>query len=284
MATSLNTLEVPIDEAALLLRVQPQTIRRRLSAGDLVNKRDGRKLNRDVVELDPTMTRLRVEDAGAMLGVTAATVRAMISRGELAGVRERGGRWKISLGSVLAHPRCDPELVARFGGEPGSIEPVSEPLTGPAPAHRLRRTVRAELDVDELELLERAVDRHGTVRAAIVAGLLATADEDATPGETAELRVERDLYRDEAERASERAQTIAELARRHHVDELHCPRCERLVPIAEVGYVVDDEGHVALYHEPHGYRERGRVRSSTVMARRHEAPAEDSQVPPGPEN
>ncbi len=249
----------------MLLRVQPQTIRRRLRAGTLEAKRgDGV----DVVVLDPHVTFFYVEDVGAALGVTAGTVRQMLGRGDLAGVRQHGGRWRVRLQSVLEHSRCDPELVVRFGGE----APAPEPARLEERPARLVRPVYARLDVETAELLDRAVDRHGTQAAALAAALRAL-DDDVAPGELAELRVELELLREQEATARDRAAAIVELARRHHVDELYCPRCERLVPIDEADYVIDDEGHVAMFHAEHGYHAGGRIRASTIMARRHEADA-----------
>lgn len=256
---ALQAIEVGVDEAARILHVQPSTVRRRLRAGELKRGKGAGS-----VLLAPESW-IRVEDAAAILGVTTSTVRAMIVRGQLAGTRERSGRWRVRLESVLVEPRADGDVVARFGGEP-----TVEPDPGPAVAgvHRMRRPVYVQLDADEVELLERGRDRHGSQRAAVVAGLRAIDADAATPGEAAELRVERDLYRDSAEQARERAAVLAELARRGLVDELYCPTCERLVPIEEAGYVREQDGTVVLFHEPHGLREGGRLRSSSVMGRR----------------
>jgi hypothetical protein len=225
---------------------------------------------RDVVVLDPGETWLRVEDTAALLSVTPATVRAAISRGELAGRRERGGRWRVRLESVLGHPRCNPGAVARFGGKALPIEERASDI----PVGRLSRDVFARLDAAEAELLERARARHGTIRAAIVAGLRALDEDDTQPGEVAELRVAHDLYRDEAEQARNRAAVFADLFRRRAVDVLYCPVCEKLVPLDQAGYEVEPDGTVAIYHEPHGYRAGSRVRASTVMARRLPPPAD----------
>jgi hypothetical protein len=253
-------LEVTVEEAASLVHVQPATIRRRLRAGELRVGRRG-----DGVVLDPAETWLRVEDAGTMLGVTSATVRAAIGRGELAGRRERGGRWRVRLESVLADRRCDPDVVARFGGEPPAPAPRGDREVPPA---RLRRDLFLRLDAEDVELLERARDRHGTYREA-VSFALRVADEEATsPAEVAELRADRDLFRDETAAARERARELAALARTRVVDELYCPACEGMVPIEEAEYAEVDDGRVAIYHGQHGYRRGGRLRASSVMAHR----------------
>lgn len=268
MPSTFTTVEVSVDEAAALWRVQPQTILRRLRSKEL---RRGAAPN--TVSLDPGRTWVRVEDAAVMLGVTPATVRACISRGELAGRKERGGRWRVRLESVLADRRCDPTAAARFGGD---TVPRDPPARRPAAEGAFRRMVLVRLDADESELLAHVRDRYGSQQAAIVAGLRAAEAGGATPSEVAELRVEHDLYRDEARAARERAALLAELARERLVDELWCPRCERLVPIEEAGYAVDeDSGVVELFHDPHGHHRAGRMRPGTVMARRRPLERDD---------
>lgn len=255
----------------MILRVQPQTVQRRLRAGELHRPEKASRL----VRLDPAQDWLRVEDAASMLGVTPATVRAAIGRGELAGRRERGGRWRVRLESILANRRVDAEIVARFGGEAPAPAFVDE-SSAPRP-QRLRRIVHVQIDEEDIELLERGRDRHGTIRAAVVHGLRVI-DEDtlAAPGELAELRAERDLHRETAERAQARAALLTELARKRLVDELYCQHCEKLVPIEEAGFEQQEDGTVLLYHQEHGLRRGGRIRSSTVMASRRPARPDDA--------
>jgi hypothetical protein len=267
---ALHAVEVGVDEAARILHVQPSTVRRRLRVGEL---RRGRRGAGDQVELSPD-TWVRVEDAAAILSVTPATVRAAIGRGELAGTRAGSGRWQVRLESVLADRRANRDVVARFGGEP-TVEPDPGPAPPAGSRHRLRRGVYLQLDTDEVELLEIGRDRYGSFRAAIVAGLRAVDAEGASPSEAAELRVERDLYRDQAAEARERATLLAELARRGLVDELYCPTCEQLVPISEAGHEPQPDGTVVLYHEPHGLRAGGKLRSTSVMARRRALEPDD---------
>lgn len=258
----LEPVELSLVDTARLLRVQPQTVTRRLRAGELERGPDG------AVVLSPATTWLRTEDAGAMLGVSSATVRGAAGRGELAGRRDREGRWLIRLESVLADPRCDPETVAVFTGQrPPAVE---EPPPAPA-IDRLTRPVYVRLDRDECELLDELAGEHGSQRAAVAAGLRALAAREATPADVAELRVERDLYRDQAEAAQETARALAELARERLVDELYCPACEALVPIEETDRQADEHGAVILYHRPHGLRSGGVLRGSSVVARRHSA-------------
>src|SRR5882672_3062877 len=105
-------LEVGIDEAARMLRVQPSTVRRRLRNGEL--RRGSATGVGDAVALSPESW-VWVEDAAAILSVTPATVRAAIGRGELAGTRTSSGRWRVRLESVLADRRADRDVVVRFG-------------------------------------------------------------------------------------------------------------------------------------------------------------------------
>jgi hypothetical protein len=257
-----RAIEVGVDEAARLLHVQPSTVRRRLRSGEL---RKGSTPS--TVELSPESW-IRVEDTAALLSVTPATVRAAIGRGELAGTRERSGRWRVRLESVLADRRADRDVVARFGGEPTVDDDPGLAGAPPATRHRMRRPVYLQLDADEVDLLELGKDQFGSFRAAIVAGLRAVEADGASTADVAELRVERDLYRDQALEARERAAVLTELARRGLVDELYCPTCDELVPIGEAGYQADADGTVVIFHEPHGLRAGGRMRSSSVLGRR----------------
>lgn len=245
-----------------MLRVQPQTVARRRRRGELP-KGD----RADTVVLSPA-TWLRSEDAAAMLGLTTASVRGAAGRGELAGRRDREGRWWIRLESVLADGRCDPETVAVFTGE--RVAQLEEVRPDPLP-DRMQRVLYVRLDSGESELLDELAAVHGSQRAAVGAGLRALHAEGASPAEVAELRVERDLFRDEAESSRETARLLAELSRERLVDELYCPACEALVPIEEADRAEDEQGYVVLYHRRHGLREGGKFRTSSVMARRHPA-------------
>lgn len=258
------TLEIPIDEAARLLGVQAQTIRRRLRSGEL-RRADTIGAGDALVRLGPGDV-IRAEDAAALLGVATPTVRAAIERGRLAGRRDDAGRWRVELRSVLDDRRCDPAALALFTtGEPL----LEREETGPperAP-QRLRRDVFARLDEDEAALLERARDRHGTIRAALVAGLLAIDDDDFELA-GAELRAELELALEQLARARAAHRNLSERARLALVDEVYCPQCEALVPLAELGYHRLADGTVELYHRPHGHREASRLRPGTVLARR----------------
>jgi hypothetical protein len=264
-------IEISVDEAARLLRVQPQTVQRRRRRGEL-----GKGGREGMVVLSPSSTWLRSEDAGAMLGLTAASVRGAAARGELAGKRDREGRWWIRLESVLTDNRCDPATVAVFTGERASGE-AEVADRRPVVVDHLFRQVNVRLDRDESELLDELAAEHGSQRAAFGAALRALAAEGASPADVAELRVERDLYRDQAEEAQETARLLAELSRERLVDELYCPACDRLVPIEEADRQVDEHGTVVLYHRPHGRRDGGVLRSSSVMARRRAAGVDDDR-------
>ena len=257
-------LEVTVEEAAFLLRVQPSTVRRRLRNGEL---RGRRERGVQSVQLDPDTTWLRVEDAAGILNVTPATVRALIVRGALAGRREHGGRWRVRLASVLEDRRAHPDVVARFGGEPVDRPPVVPAGRLAAPG-MMRRDVFLRLSADDAQLLERGRDRHGSITAAVAAGLRAIDTDDTySPGEVAELRVDRDLHRDRARDHGERARALHEIVSRGVVEELYCPVCEQLVPINEVD-LVDVGDLVELYHGPHGHRKGGALRAGSVMGRR----------------
>jgi hypothetical protein len=262
----LARLDVSVEEAASLLHVQPSTVRRRLRAGELLGRRDR---GSQTVELDPATTWIRVEDAAAILGVTPATVRALIVRGALAGRREREGRWRVRLASVLEDRRAHPDTVNRFGGEPAErpAAPVGPRLAGPG---RLRRDVFIRLSAEDAELLERGRDRHGTITAAVAAGLRAIDTDDTySPGEVAELRVDRDLHRDRADAVTRRVRVLHELVMRGVVEELYCPTCDKLVPVTEAEVAeVDGGDQVELYHAPHGHRRAGALRASSVVGRR----------------
>ena len=202
---------------------------------------------------------LRAEDAAAMLSVSTSTVRAGIHRGALNGKRrDKGGRWLVELRSVLEDPRCDPAAVALFttGAEVEEVRP--DP---PAPAeHRLSRPVFIRVYEDELELLDRGRDRHGSHRAAVVAGLRAIDhDEDRDP---AEVAVERELFLERATRAEAEHAALEQRTSGRLVDEVYCPGCERLVPIDELELNDAGSEYVELMH-PHR-----KPRRSAMVARR----------------
>jgi hypothetical protein len=255
-----TTVELSIDQAAEMLRVQPETIRRRLRSRELVvSTTQGREL----VAFEPGRTWLRVEDAGALLGLTSSSVRSAIRRGKLAGKREEGGRYRVMLRSVLEDRRCDPKVVELFGGDPPPEPDVPEL---PKPAHRMRRDVHVLLDQEELELLEHARELHGSIRAAVVAGLRAVDLEGPAPEEFAELRVAHDIHRDNAERSRAQERTLAKRLRERPVERLACISCEELVSIDEAEFVDLEDGTVAIVHAKHGRGRGGRIRKGSVMA------------------
>lgn len=256
--------KLSVDSAGKLLQIAPTTVRRRVRVKELrKEERPGREF---LVVFDPARDTLRAEDAAAILGVSPATVRAAITSGELVGVKDKKGRWRVRLESVLADPRAHPEVVALFTGEQ-LLELEQEPPP-PARVGRLRRDVFLRIDEGaETELLERAIAQHGTLRAAVVAGLAALAEETMGELEAAELLADRDVHRDRAERAEARARGLAELVRERTVEELYCPHCDRLVPIAECDYELDGE-QIELYHRKHGHHRGSRLRASTIVARR----------------
>jgi excisionase family DNA binding protein len=254
-------VDLSVDEAAQLLRVQPETVRRRLRSKELRAGPDGG------VRLAPGDDWLRVEDAAALLGVAPATVRSNVKRGRLTGKRVEGGRWRVRLASVLEDPRCDVDARQLFGGdvERDGSEEV-------APSSRSRRA-RPSRDVflrlydDESELLERAVDRHGSLRVAVVEGLRAI-DDDTASIDVAELRASHDLAHEQLERVRTAHRNLSAHAQRRLVDEVYCHHCERLVPVEELGQHQLEDGRVELYHRKHGHRAGSKLRPSTVIARR----------------
>jgi hypothetical protein len=256
----IRSIEIPVAEVAALLHVQPQTVQRRLRAGELdrATTVDGRTM----VRLVPGEDWLRVEDASALLRVSPATIRSNVSRGRLSGQRGRNERWRVLLRSVLEDPRCDPAAVEVFGGEPAPVP--SEFETNSRRPHSLHRQLNVRLTEEEAELLERCRERHGTIRQAVVRGLEASDREEPTDGEHAELVAERDLYQEQTERLRSAHRG---LATRVH-DELYCQECDQWVPEAEWDEKETAGGHVEVFHKKHGHRSGTRFRSTTGLARR----------------
>jgi hypothetical protein len=266
----LRPVELSIEDAAHLLHVQPQTVRRRVRAKEL---RSAETIGPGpaAVRLSPAEDWIRVEDASALLGVSPATVRSNISRGRLAGRREKNGRWRVLLRSVLEDRRCDPAALEAFGGE----RPMGEPWDTlrqvqihdrgrPRPLHR---QLNIRLNEEQAELLERCRDRHGTITAAIVVGLQAI-DRDDVDVDRAEVLVERDLYRGQLERVRSAHRGLQARAEGRMVDELYCHRCEAMVPIEETDRIELEDGSQEIFHRKHGHRSGSRIRSNTVIARR----------------
>lgn len=261
----LRQIEIPVAEVARLLHVQPQTVQRRLRSKELAAAPtigQGPAL----VRLTPAETWIRVEDASAVLGVSPTTIRSNITRGRLTGRREENGRWRVLLRSVLEDPRCDPAAVEAFGGEPAPS--TTEIHTEPRP-HSLHRQLNLRLSEEELELLDRGRDRFGTIRAAVVAGLEAI-DRDDLDVDHAELRTERDVYREQAERLRVAHAGLRDRADGHLVEELHCHVCEQWVPVDDCEAVELPEGGYEIFHGKHGHVSGKRFRSNTGLARRGE--------------
>lgn len=260
----LRRVQLTDQETAQLLRLTPATIRRRRAAGELVTVHRVGGAG-ELVQLSPLDDWIRVEDAGALLGVSPTTVRGSIRTGRLVGRRGDHGRWRVQLASVLMDPRCDPDAYGLFTGE----APPEPPAPAPRRPQRLRRALYVHLDEEEAELLERGRDRHGNYREAVVAGLRAIDVDDAPrPDELAELRAETEVRGQEVERVRALNEALRDRAATHHVDELYCPVCNRLVPIGEVDRLTLEDGTVELFHQEHGHRQGNRLRSSTVLARR----------------
>lgn len=265
-----QTVDLTVEQAADLLGVSVGTVRRRLAARELRSVRthdDGRTL----VRVAPYEDWVPVDAAAGLLGQATSTVRAAAQRGELAGRRDEDGRWRVKLLSVLEDPRCDPRALALFtGGEPG---PPAERPERIRPAARVTKDVFFRIDVDELELLERAKQRHGTYAAAIVHALRAAGQDDTLTGdELAELRLAVETNRSALERARAAHRNLSERAKGRLVDELYCPACERVVAIEEFD-VLEIDGTGELFHRPHGHRHGSKLRGSTVAARRKSEPS-----------
>lgn len=262
----LRPVELSQEEAARLLHVQRQTIQRRARAGELRTVKPAGP-GPPAVRLSPAEDWIRIEDASALLSVSPSTIRSNIARGRLAGRREENGRWRVLLRSVLEDSRCDPAAVELFGGER-----VAGSQADPQPAPRrqsasLHRTVFLRLTAEEAEVLERCRDRHGTIRAAVVFGLQAI-DRDDLDVDAAELRTERDLYQEQAERARAAHRGLQARTEGRVVDELYCHVCEDYVPVEECAATELEDGRLEIYHEKHGHRSGARFRSDTGLARR----------------
>jgi hypothetical protein len=259
-----RSISLTVDEAARLLHVQPQTIRRRLRSGELEQaERIGE--GGPAVRLVPAETWIRVEDASALLGVSPATVRSNISRGRLDGRREANGRWRVLLRSVLEDSRCKPEAIEILSGEQREELEINSNSRRP---HSLRRAVYLRLSPEEADLLERGRDRHGTQRAAVVRGLLAIDRDDLEPDDGQELRAERDLFEEQLGRVRSAHRGLQERASSRMVDELYCHVCEGFVSIEDTEQLEREDGKVEIFHRKHGHRSGGRFRSDTVIARR----------------
>jgi excisionase family DNA binding protein len=277
--------DLSVDEAAQLLRVQPETIRRRVRSKELRAGPAGG------VRLTPQDDWVRVEDASALLGVAPATVRASIARGRLTGRREEHGRWRVQLLSVLEDRRCEVDARRVFGdvehdasaGHDASARSRSdggpEGVAGGRGATRRGRSSRdvfVRLYDDEPELLERAAARHGSNRAAVVEGLRAIDDDAASSVDVAELRAAYEIQGEQLERVRTAHRNLSAHARRRMVDEVHCHHCERLVSIEELDEHELEDGTMELFHKKHGHRPAGKLgRPSTVVARR--APLADER-------
>lgn len=262
-------VELSIADVARLLHVQPQTVQRRLRAGELeqartIGDRPG------LVRLSPADDWIRVEDASALLHVSPATIRAAIKRGTLIGRRDKNGRWRVLLRSVLEDRRCDPEAVEMFaGGQPFPQDPAD--LTRPPRRSAdLHRSVFLRLNAEEAEMLERCRDQHGTIRAAVVIGLQAV-DRGEVDVDQAELLAERDLYAGQLDRVRTAHRGLRARAETRLVDEVYCPACEQLVPIEEFEAHDLPDGTQDIYHRAHTHRSGSRFRSNTVAARRAKA-------------
>jgi len=257
-----QSVDLSIEDAAELFHVTPATIRRRVRDGGLRTvEQVGPGPAR--VRLSPLETWIRVEDASALLGVSPATIRSNITRGRLAGRREKGGRWRVQLRSVLEDQRCDPAALELFGA--AAVEPP--PATSPARPHSLHKTVFVRLTPEEAEVLERGRDRHGTQRAAVVAGLHAI-DSDELDVDAGELRSDRDLYEEQLRRLRVAHQGLRARAEGHMVDELYCHVCEAWVSVDDCAAVELEDGRLEVFHEKHGHRSGAKFRSNTGLARR----------------
>lgn len=259
----IRPVELSVEDAAVLLHVQPATVRRRIARKELRTAR--RVGGGEMVRFAPADDWIRVEDASAILGVAPATVRANVRDGRLTGRREKSGRWRVSLRSVLEDRRCDRDALALFGGDPVEEPPAARP---PRLPHQLHRAVYVRLRDEEVEVLERGRDRHGSIQAAVVAGLRAIDDDQAGDVDVAALRVDRDTYEQQLGRVRAAHRNLSARARERMVDELWCPVCEAFVPIEETGQAELEDGTVEVFHEKHGHRSGSRFRSNTVIARR----------------
>jgi hypothetical protein len=261
----LRVIDLSVNDAARLLHVQPQTVQRRLRSGELprVETIGGQPPR---VRLAPAEAWIRVEDASALLGVSPATIRSNIARGRLAGRREEHGRWRVLLRSVLEDPRCRPEAVEMFGGE-GAPPPSPGVRPSRTGKRLLHRQLNVRLSEEEAELLDRARDRHGTFRAAIVVSLMA-ADEDGAAVDHAELAAEHVLYREQLERLRVAHRGLRARAEGNLVEELHCHVCGVWVPVEECDAVELPGGGYEIFHEKHGHVSGSRFRTDTGLARR----------------
>ena len=261
----LREISLGVSEVAELLHVQPQTVTRRLRGGEL-ERAETIGPGPASVRLVPAETWLRVEDASALLGVSPATVRSNITRGRLTGRREKSGRWRVLLRSVLEDSRCDPAALEVFTGERVADDEEQSPNRPRRPSS-LHRSVFLRLTEEEAELLERARDRHGTIRAAVVVGLQAIDLDDLD--DTDELRAEHALYREQTERLRAAHRGLRDRAEGRLVDELYCQVCESWVPVEECSAAeIDEKGTLEVFHEIHGHRSGSRFRSDSGLARR----------------
>lgn len=265
MPETLRSVDLSIEEAAELFHVTAATIRRRVRDGELRTvEQVGPGPAR--ARLSPAETWVRVEDASALLGVAPATVRSNVTRGRLAGRREKGGRWRIQLRSVLEDPRCEPGVLELFGGAAPAKSESSTTQIHTRP-HSLHKTVFVRLSPEEAEVLERGRDRHGTQRAAVVAGLHAI-DVDELDVDAGELRAERDLFEEQVQRLRTAHRGLRDRAEGHLVDELYCHVCERWVAVDDCAAVELEDGRLEIFHEKHGHRSGARFRMNTGLARR----------------
>lgn len=256
-------MRLSVEETAALLHVRSSTVRSRLRAGEL-RRVPGEGPVRVLLEPGDY---IRSEDAAAILGISPTTVRSAIGRGELAGRRTRKGRWQVRLESVLADPRAA-DTAASFSEAP-RLPDEQTALIEETPRRPGRHDLFVRLDEHELDLLELAQARYGTKRAAVATALACLVEHDAEPGEVAELRVERDVYRDRVAELERDLQLLAGISRRQVVDELYCPTCEAMVPIDGWGYARDEQtGTIEIYHRKHGHHRRTRLRNGSVMATR----------------
>lgn len=265
-------MELSIGQAAGLLHVKESTVRSRLRSGELRRAPGAGPVR---VWLEPGDF-IRSEDAAAILGVSPTTVRSAIDRGELAGKRVQGGRWRVRLDSVLSDPRAA-ESAAQLGS--GAPETVEEETSFAAPRRPGRHDVFVRLDEHEIALLELAAARHGSKRQAVATALSVLIEQDATPGEVAELRAEHAAMGEQLAQRDKDLRELASVARRQLVDELYCPRCEQMVPVEGWGYARDEEtGMIEVYHRAHGHARHGRMRTGSVMAHRHGRPRDDDEA------
>ncbi len=165
----------------------------------------------------------------------------------------------------------------------------SQTSSAPEPS-RLRRRVIVELTPEELPLLEAAERRHGTKRAAILAGLRAEATATATArggrqgvrrdAALAEATRERDAARAEVASLEDRlarAEDARERDRKTHADEitvltaripeaLYCARCDSWVPEERWSWTTGPEVDY-VYHTDCGDHGAGVLAGASWLAR-----------------